>query len=161
MLPSPISYYWSPSISLKTTENLWFSEIFRVYRKRPVVWNGLKTCTLGNTLQDTKFLAIWLFFHKRTLYKQPGCFKWLLLTERFSESPDKNRSVKISPIAFFDGGNFFICRIANWQGCINPGFYPGPLSEVRTMVNPNTQRKKLNLRITQILTPFNISSGYH
>ena len=26
---------------LKTSENLWFSDIFRGYRKRPVAWNGL------------------------------------------------------------------------------------------------------------------------
>ena len=26
---------------LKTSENLWFSDIFRAYRKRPVAWNGL------------------------------------------------------------------------------------------------------------------------
>ena len=101
------------------------------------------------------------FITERTFYKQPGCFKRLLLTKGFSESPEKNRSVKISPIAFFDYGNLSICRIAIWQGCMNPGFYPGPLSEVRTMVNPNTQRKKLNLKMIQILTPLNISSGYH
>ena len=27
---------------LKTSENLWFSDVFRGYRKRPVAWNGLR-----------------------------------------------------------------------------------------------------------------------
>ena len=27
---------------LKTSENLWFSNVFRGYRERPVTWNGLK-----------------------------------------------------------------------------------------------------------------------
>ena len=27
---------------LKTSENLWFSVVFRRYRKRPMAWNGLK-----------------------------------------------------------------------------------------------------------------------
>ena len=41
---------------LKTSENLWFSDVFRGYRNRPVAWNGLKCnvkianffITLGN-----------------------------------------------------------------------------------------------------------------
>ena len=28
---------------LKTSENLWFSDVFRGYQKRPVAWNGLIT----------------------------------------------------------------------------------------------------------------------
>ena len=30
--------FWYP---LKTSENLWFSDVFRGYQKRSVVWNGL------------------------------------------------------------------------------------------------------------------------
>ena len=31
---------------LKTSEKLWFSDIFRVYRKRPMAWNGLMPVTI-------------------------------------------------------------------------------------------------------------------
>ena len=31
---------------LKTSENLWFSDVFRVYRKRPVASNGLMSLLL-------------------------------------------------------------------------------------------------------------------
>ena len=33
--------------SLKTPENLWFSEVFRVYRKGTLAWNGLINDTRG------------------------------------------------------------------------------------------------------------------
>ena len=29
---------------LKTSENLWFFEVFRMYGNRPVTWNGLRDC---------------------------------------------------------------------------------------------------------------------
>ena len=32
--------FWYP---LKTSENLWFSDVFRGYQKRTVAWNGLTT----------------------------------------------------------------------------------------------------------------------
>ena len=35
-----VSFY----IPLKTSENFWFSDIFRGYRKRPLPWNGLIVC---------------------------------------------------------------------------------------------------------------------
>ena len=39
---------------LKTLENLWFSEVFRGYGRRPVEWSGLKT----ESSKDG-FLYIW------------------------------------------------------------------------------------------------------
>ena len=33
---------------LKTSEKLWFSDVFRRYRKRPVAWNGLIISFWGN-----------------------------------------------------------------------------------------------------------------
>ena len=42
MNPYVISCRWSLSITHEETlENLRFSDIFRVYRKRPLAWNGL------------------------------------------------------------------------------------------------------------------------
>ena len=38
----PILCYWSLSIPLKTSENLWFSDVFGGYRKRSVAWHELK-----------------------------------------------------------------------------------------------------------------------
>ena len=35
-----IDLFWYP---LKTLENLWFSNVFRVYQKRSVAWNWLKS----------------------------------------------------------------------------------------------------------------------
>ena len=48
----------------KTSENLWFSDVFRGYRKRAVTWNGLVffLVRLGNN--DTSFLQeniFWFF----------------------------------------------------------------------------------------------------
>ena len=37
----PISCHWSLLIPLKTSENLWFSDVFRGYQIRSVAWNGL------------------------------------------------------------------------------------------------------------------------
>ena len=37
---------------LKISENLWFSDIFRSYRKIPVIWNGLISKFNGNDLSS-------------------------------------------------------------------------------------------------------------
>ena len=37
----PISYHWSFLYPLETSVNLWFSDVFRGYRKTPVKWSGL------------------------------------------------------------------------------------------------------------------------
>ena len=46
---------------LKTSENHWFSDVFKGYRKRPVVWNGLKSCQIS-------MMALFInYFHQKTL----------------------------------------------------------------------------------------------
>ena len=43
--------------SLKTSKNLWFSDVFWGYRKRPVTWNGFRarlTCNLLRLLVERK-----------------------------------------------------------------------------------------------------------
>ena len=42
---------------LKISGNLWFSDVFRGYRKRPVVWNGLKEVCLCCWSEQDKFLS--------------------------------------------------------------------------------------------------------
>ena len=42
---------------LKTSENLWFSDVFRGYQKRSVAWNGL---IMVLTLQKLQTLYTWL-----------------------------------------------------------------------------------------------------
>ena len=37
--------FWYP---LKTSKNLWYSEVFREYRKRTMAWNGLVHCFYAN-----------------------------------------------------------------------------------------------------------------
>ena len=40
---SPMFHFYTP---LKTSENLWFSDVFRGYKNAAVGWNGLKNCKM-------------------------------------------------------------------------------------------------------------------
>ena len=40
---SPMFHFYT---SLKTSENLWFSDVFRGYKNAAVGWNGLKNCKM-------------------------------------------------------------------------------------------------------------------
>ena len=47
---------------LKASENIWFSDVFRGYRKRPVTWNGL--IRMGYVFTDAFiYLFIYLFIY--------------------------------------------------------------------------------------------------
>ena len=59
-------FFWYP---LKTSENLWFSDVFRGYRKRPVAWNGLirksiKVClSVEFCIKKLSHKNDWIFSH--------------------------------------------------------------------------------------------------
>ena len=50
-----IDLFWYP---LKTSENLWFSDVFRGYQKRSVAWNGLKA---WQTVVSDNFLKSYIY----------------------------------------------------------------------------------------------------
>ena len=54
----PISCHYLSPFLLKISENEWFSDVFRGFRKRPVAWNGLtqqKNWARRIVLYDTKW----------------------------------------------------------------------------------------------------------
>ena len=76
---------WSLSLyPLETSENLWLSEIFGIYRKRSLVWNGLKG--IGKIFRDCK--VRWKIY--RHSFYSCGNFLWELgeiSTDIYSMSP--------------------------------------------------------------------------
>ena len=46
--------FWYPQ---KTSENLWFSNVFKGYQKRPVAWNGLIT-TIEKTINSINHFSM-------------------------------------------------------------------------------------------------------
>ena len=66
---------------LKISENLWFSDVFRRYRKRSVAWNGLTYSVSGIWCTSSKYLALFpaniYLFHVniRTIRKRCEPFK--------------------------------------------------------------------------------------
>ena len=64
---------------LKTSENLWFSNVFRGYRKRPVAWFGLMMIKSNRaSLNQVKLDVFW--DAKRIKMKEKGGNTWNIAT---------------------------------------------------------------------------------
>ena len=50
--------FWYP---LKTSENLWLSDVFRGYQERSVAWNGLRNINIKKKALTTFFAGNLLF----------------------------------------------------------------------------------------------------
>ena len=68
--------FWYP---LKTSENLWFSDVFRGYRKRPVARNGLKTWSFRalflNISKDMLCKSKWELCFNKEIVDQKDCHR--------------------------------------------------------------------------------------
>ena len=76
---------------LETFENVWFSVVFRGYRKRPDKWNELMEIIVVVSVKSWKFINEWIHswfsFKLRGIFRThsniyDGAFLWKLLTNR-------------------------------------------------------------------------------
>ena len=67
---------------LKTSENLWFYDVFRGYRKRPVAWNGLMYQLFFRTT-NLLLLLYQLLLIKGMTYSLAICFSSQSLVMRY------------------------------------------------------------------------------
>ena len=67
----PLISFYAP---LKTSVNLWFSDVFRGYRKRPVAWNGLRNVfEIAPIIQSmTDFCFMRMIFKKLVVVNLPA-----------------------------------------------------------------------------------------
>ena len=83
---------------LKTSKNLWLSDVFRGYRKRPVAWNGLVElglCTLTDSINCfLKYMTCLLFFG--------GFYSW-------------NQEHKAFPNKFAPICKVYMMKMFNWR----------------------------------------------
>ena len=62
---------------LKTSENLWISDVFRGYRKRLMVWNGLIKNKFGTTL--SMLIYCFFLFFWTGIFLEDGVIDWLVI----------------------------------------------------------------------------------
>ena len=83
---------------LKTSKNLWLSDVFWGYRKRPVAWNGLVElglCTLTDSINCfLKYMTCLLFFG--------GFYSW-------------NQEHKAFPNKFAPICKVYMMKMFNWR----------------------------------------------
>ena len=90
---------------LKTSEKLWFSDVFRGYRKRSVAWKGLK--------------SIFLLRRKLSIDLQVKCFDWFIYEDIEMGLKLKRRWKDKMPLSYFQQDFIFMLRgvCLVWDHC--------------------------------------------
>ena len=108
---------------LKTSKNLWFSDVFRGYRKRQMVWNGLIHFAVGMTRIGILETSVWLTLAnnihlRRQTFISTKHLNWSLqynvTTKNFKKGTTNHTIAPSKWNVFGEFQEMFTRRFCNW-----------------------------------------------